>query len=108
MCADSCSVPVSAGVIAQTVRSSWWDLLKAGWRLWPFAHIITYGVVPIQHRCALTSFAHPLHLVTRGVAPMQHTGASCCKQPSRYMQAHWTQLVGRWRLIDHALDAARQ
>lgn len=28
----------SPQVILQTVSSSWWDLLKAGWRLWPFAH----------------------------------------------------------------------
>lgn len=40
----------SPDTIIQTVRSSWWDLLKAGWRLWPFAHIITYGVIPVQHR----------------------------------------------------------
>lgn len=40
----------SPAVIIQTVRSSWWDLLKAGWRLWPFAHVITYGVIPVQHR----------------------------------------------------------
>ncbi len=28
----------SPHVIVTTVTSSWWDLLKAGWRLWPFAH----------------------------------------------------------------------
>lgn len=34
----------------QTVRNTWWDLLKAGWRLWPFVHIVTYGLLPVQHR----------------------------------------------------------
>lgn len=29
----------SPATIAQTVRNTWWDLLKAGWRLWPFVHI---------------------------------------------------------------------
>ena len=23
---------------------------QAGWKLWPFAHIITYGVIPVRHR----------------------------------------------------------
>lgn len=32
------------------VRVKWWPMLKAGWRLWPFAHIITYGFVPGRHR----------------------------------------------------------
>jgi hypothetical protein len=40
----------SPATIAQTVRNSWWDLLKAGWRLWPLVHIFTYGVIPVQHR----------------------------------------------------------
>lgn len=40
----------SPSVIAQTVRNTWWDLLKAGWRLWPFVHIVTYGLLPQQHR----------------------------------------------------------
>lgn len=40
----------SPAVIASTVRNSWWDLLKAGWRLWPFVHFFTYSVVPVQHR----------------------------------------------------------
>jgi hypothetical protein len=37
-------------VIAATVRSTWWDLLKAGWRLWPLVHLLTYGIIPVQHR----------------------------------------------------------
>jgi hypothetical protein len=24
--------------------------LQAGWKLWPFAHLITYGVVPLEQR----------------------------------------------------------
>ena len=24
---------------------------QAGWKLWPFAHIITYGVIPVRRRC---------------------------------------------------------
>lgn len=40
----------SPAVIAATVKNSWWDLLKAGWRLWPLVHIFTYGAIPVQHR----------------------------------------------------------
>jgi len=32
------------------VRSKFWPVLRAGWRLWPFLHIITYTVIPTQHK----------------------------------------------------------
>ncbi|XP_057461112.1 uncharacterized protein LOC130751529 [Actinidia eriantha] len=25
-------------------------MLTAGWNLWPFAHLITYGVIPVEQR----------------------------------------------------------
>jgi protein Mpv17 len=29
----------------------WWPCdLQAGWKLWPFAHLITYGLVPVEQR----------------------------------------------------------
>lgn len=37
-------------VILSSVQQSWWDLLKAGWRLWPMVHLCTYGIIPVQHR----------------------------------------------------------
>jgi len=40
----------SLGTIATGVKNSWLDLLKAGWRLWPLVHVITYSFIPIQHR----------------------------------------------------------
>ena len=40
----------SPAVIAASVRSSYWGLLKAGWRLWPLVHLVTYGLLPVQHR----------------------------------------------------------
>ena len=36
--------------IFKKIRETAWPLMKAGWRLWPAAHIITYGVIPVQHR----------------------------------------------------------
>ena len=32
------------------VREKFWPVLKAGWRLWPAAHIITYTVIPTTHK----------------------------------------------------------
>ena len=37
-------------VVQARVSAKAWPLLKAGWRLWPFAHIITYGLIPVRHR----------------------------------------------------------
>ncbi|KAF4382534.1 hypothetical protein F8388_015362 [Cannabis sativa] len=39
--------PVS---LLNELKSTFWPLLTAGWKLWPFAHLITYGVVPIEQR----------------------------------------------------------
>lgn len=36
--------------IVNSVQESWFDLLKAGWRIWPLVHLLTYSVVPLQHR----------------------------------------------------------
>lgn len=36
--------------IFNELRTTFWPLLTAGWKLWPFAHVITYGVVPVEQR----------------------------------------------------------
>lgn len=28
----------------------WFIVVQAGWKLWPFAHIVTYGLVPVEQR----------------------------------------------------------
>lgn len=32
------------------LKTTFLPMLTAGWKLWPFAHVITYGVVPIEQR----------------------------------------------------------
>lgn len=39
--------PVSIG---SELRATFWPMLSAGWKLWPFAHVITYGVIPVEQR----------------------------------------------------------
>ncbi|THG20392.1 hypothetical protein TEA_013234 [Camellia sinensis var. sinensis] len=39
--------PVS---IFNELKVTFWPMLTAGWKLWPFAHLITYGVVPVEQR----------------------------------------------------------
>ncbi|KAL6955217.1 hypothetical protein U1Q18_046478, partial [Sarracenia purpurea var. burkii] len=36
--------------IFNELKATFWPLLTAGWKLWPFAHLITYGVVPVEQR----------------------------------------------------------
>jgi protein Mpv17 len=31
-------------------KATFWPMLTAGWKLWPFAHVITYGVIPVEQR----------------------------------------------------------
>ncbi|XP_059662616.1 uncharacterized protein LOC132308527 [Cornus florida] len=39
--------PVS---IFSELKATFWPMLTAGWKLWPFAHLITYGVIPLEQR----------------------------------------------------------
>lgn len=39
--------PVS---IFTELKATFWPMLTAGWKLWPFAHLITYGVIPVEQR----------------------------------------------------------
>ncbi|KAL5082167.1 hypothetical protein RYX36_010588 [Vicia faba] len=32
------------------LKSTFVPMLTAGWKLWPFAHLITYGVIPVEQR----------------------------------------------------------
>ncbi|KAJ8532392.1 hypothetical protein K7X08_012315 [Anisodus acutangulus] len=32
------------------LKATFFPMLTAGWKLWPFAHLITYGVVPVEQR----------------------------------------------------------
>ncbi|KAJ9560718.1 hypothetical protein OSB04_005878 [Centaurea solstitialis] len=36
--------------IFKELKPTFLPMLTAGWKLWPFAHLITYGVVPVEQR----------------------------------------------------------
>ncbi|XVF04131.1 hypothetical protein REPUB_Repub05bG0055700 [Reevesia pubescens] len=36
--------------IFNELKATFWPMMTAGWKLWPFAHLITYGVVPVEQR----------------------------------------------------------
>lgn len=36
--------------IVQDVKTRLWPIVFRGWKFWPLAHIITYGVIPPRHR----------------------------------------------------------
>ncbi|XP_009623041.1 protein SYM1 [Nicotiana tomentosiformis] len=40
----------SAANIFGELKTTFWPMLTAGWKLWPFAHLITYGVIPLDQR----------------------------------------------------------
>ncbi|XAR55477.1 hypothetical protein NMG60_11035552 [Bertholletia excelsa] len=40
----------SSSNIFNELKATFWPMLTAGWKLWPFAHLITYGVIPIEQR----------------------------------------------------------
>ncbi|MCH1921665.1 Mpv17/PMP22 family protein, partial [Shewanella sp. A3A] len=40
----------SPATISSELKSTFWPMLTAGWKLWPFAHLVTYGLVPVEQR----------------------------------------------------------
>eukprot|EP00239_Pterosperma_sp_CCMP1384_P001857 CAMPEP_0197849250 /NCGR_PEP_ID=MMETSP1438-20131217/11382_1 /TAXON_ID=1461541 /ORGANISM="Pterosperma sp., Strain CCMP1384" /LENGTH=380 /DNA_ID=CAMNT_0043461837 /DNA_START=958 /DNA_END=2100 /DNA_ORIENTATION=+ len=40
----------SISVVVNDIKSNFWRLMKAGWKLWPFVHIITYSFIPTSHK----------------------------------------------------------
>ncbi|KAH1218488.1 Protein SYM1 [Glycine max] len=36
--------------ILNELKATFFPMLTAGWKLWPFAHLITYGVIPVEQR----------------------------------------------------------
>lgn len=36
--------------IFKELKATFWPLLTAGWKLWPFAHLVTYGLIPVEQR----------------------------------------------------------
>ncbi|CAK9151360.1 unnamed protein product [Ilex paraguariensis] len=40
----------SSAAIFCELKATFWLMLTAGWKLWPFAHLITYGVIPVEQR----------------------------------------------------------
>ncbi|KAL3632324.1 hypothetical protein CASFOL_025308 [Castilleja foliolosa] len=36
--------------IFDELKATFLPMLTAGWKLWPFAHLITYGVIPVEQR----------------------------------------------------------
>ncbi|XVF44421.1 hypothetical protein PTKIN_Ptkin02bG0118900 [Pterospermum kingtungense] len=40
----------SSANIYRELKATFWPMLTAGWKLWPFAHVITYGVIPVEQR----------------------------------------------------------
>ncbi|KAL9457748.1 hypothetical protein AB3S75_006739 [Citrus x aurantiifolia] len=39
-----------AANIFSELKSTFWPMLTAGWKLWPFAHLVTYSVIPVEQR----------------------------------------------------------
>jgi protein Mpv17 len=74
----------SPALILQTVRDSWWDLLKAGWRLWPLAHVLTYTVIPLQDRVLWVDMIELVWVTILSVYGQQRrerAGAVACALP---------------------------
>ncbi|KAK9674069.1 hypothetical protein RND81_12G208900 [Saponaria officinalis] len=40
----------SPASILKELKATFFPMLTAGWKLWPFAHLVTYGLIPVEQR----------------------------------------------------------
>ena len=51
------------GETTELIKKSAWPLLVNGWKLWPAAHVVTYTVVPVEHRLLWVDFVEIIWVV---------------------------------------------
>lgn len=47
---EGCECLLCTRFIIHLTTSATVVIYQAGWKLWPFAHVITYGVIPVEQR----------------------------------------------------------
>ena len=59
---QSCFAPIATGAFffamglmegndpIEKVQTFWWTALKTNWSVWPFAQLVTFGIIPLQFR----------------------------------------------------------
>lgn len=47
----------------ELIKKSAWPLLVNGWKLWPAAHVVTYTVIPVEHRLLWVDFVEIIWVV---------------------------------------------
>ncbi|CAA7047027.1 unnamed protein product [Microthlaspi erraticum] len=40
----------SPATVFSEIKTTFWPMITAGWKLWPLAHLVTYGVIPVEQR----------------------------------------------------------
>ncbi|KAL1188368.1 hypothetical protein V5N11_031741 [Cardamine amara subsp. amara] len=40
----------SPAEVFSEIKTTFWPMITAGWKLWPLAHLVTYGVIPVDQR----------------------------------------------------------
>ncbi|KAF8087393.1 hypothetical protein N665_0587s0002 [Sinapis alba] len=40
----------SPAKVFSEIKTTFWPMITAGWKLWPLAHLVTYGVIPVDQR----------------------------------------------------------
>ena len=61
-----CLWPWILALILWSIAPMFWQLLRAGWRLWPFVGVITYTIIPTAHRVLFVDLVG-VKLARRGV-----------------------------------------
>ncbi|KAK9092425.1 hypothetical protein Syun_027336 [Stephania yunnanensis] len=74
----------SPDIILAELKATFWPMItyeEAGWKLWPFAHLITYGVIPLEQRllwvdCVELIWVTILSTYSNEKSESRHSGAT--------------------------------
>ncbi|KAJ8764672.1 hypothetical protein K2173_007760 [Erythroxylum novogranatense] len=63
-------------------KATFWLMLTAGWKLWPFAHLITYGVIPVEERLLWVDCVELIWVTILSTYSNEKSEARACEAPS--------------------------
>ncbi|KAL8505942.1 hypothetical protein ACS0TY_016973 [Phlomoides rotata] len=63
------------------LKATFLPMLTAGWKLWPFAHLITYGVIPVEQRLLWVDCVELIWVTILSTYSNEKSEARICEVP---------------------------
>ncbi|XP_050368167.1 uncharacterized protein LOC126786391 [Argentina anserina] len=68
--------------IFSELKATFWPMLTAGWKLWPFAHLVTYGLIPVEQRLLWVDCVELIWVTILSTYSNEKSEARICEAPA--------------------------